>query len=60
VEELMQAVLVAAEEAERRGRGLLLVVGAFLDQLDEDSDVVLLDDVLGEVGVALLDILGGL
>jgi hypothetical protein len=52
VEELMQVVLVAAEEAERRGRGLLPVVGAFLDQLDEDSDAVLLDDVLGEVGVA--------
>jgi hypothetical protein len=42
VEELMQTVLVAAEEAERRGRGLLPVVGAFLDQLDEDSDAVLL------------------
>jgi hypothetical protein len=52
VEEHMQAVLVAAEEAKRRGRGLLPVVGAFLDQLDEDSDAVLLDDVLGEVGVA--------
>jgi hypothetical protein len=52
VEQLMQAVLVAAEEAERRGRSLLPIVGAFLDQLDEDSDAVLLDDVLGEVGVA--------
>jgi hypothetical protein len=42
----------SGEHGAHPGVEQLPVVGAFLDQLDEDSDAVLLDDVLSEVGVA--------
>lgn len=51
VEELLHAILVAEEKTERYGGSLLAIVGAFLQQLDEGQDAILLDDVLGVMGI---------